>query len=49
MLSDLFLLSTATIEVKDSKEIKSSRLNAQLVPKPSEVGFDFPFNVRMSI
>ncbi|KAL9291531.1 putative biotin/lipoyl attachment [Arabidopsis thaliana] len=29
--------TSATIEVKDSKEIKSSRLNAQLVPKPSEV------------
>lgn len=48
MISDLFFLSTATIEVKDSEETKSSRLNAQLVPKPSEVGFHFPLNVRMS-
>ncbi|KAG7582096.1 Biotin/lipoyl attachment [Arabidopsis suecica] len=29
--------TSATIEVKDSEETKSSRLNAQLVPKPSEV------------
>lgn len=48
MFSYLTFLSTATIEVEDPEETKSSRLNAQLVPKPSEVGFHFPLNIRMS-